>query len=264
MYRALLGVVAVLFLSACDEYIEEAQITPEGSVEFFARATVDCRDDLQQAIWGEDPCERIDTAVRTGDFGTLPLDIELDANRVAVLGSGEQERRVIDASWSGEAEELVSLLVTGGEVQVLDEQRSEVVFSSVGNAFERLLDSADPEIVAELRTSRWEPAQFRVRAPDLITEHNADRIQGRVVVWNIDEDMPSEFRVAWTTEGPARQVWWIVAASVILLGVVVLIITMEGPAQARARRASSSETKTQSTSNADTGAPSSEDQPAGA
>lgn len=237
MRRTVLLVLAAIILSACDGYIEEARIAPDGSVEFAAEARVDCQDDLQQAIWGENPCEQLDIAARTGEFGELPLDVVLDPNRVAVVSEGEADRRVIDARWSGDIDELESLLVVDAEIRSLDDERTEVVMRPRGNVFERLLASTDPEVIDELRRSRWDPAQFRIRAPDQITEHNADRVQGRIVVWNIDEEMANEFRVVWTTEEPARQWWWWILISVLFLGILIMMVTIEGPAQNRAKRA---------------------------
>lgn len=235
MQRAILFMLMAIVLSACDSYIEEARVMPDGTVEFVASATVVCSDDLQEAIWGGDPCERLDSAVRTGDFGVLPLDVDLDPNRVSVVGSGEQDRRTIEAAWSGQPEELSSLLVSGAEIQVLDEFRSEVVFSTAGTAFERLEQSNDPAIVDGLRRSRWDPAEFRIRAPDVISDHNADRLQGRFAIWEIDGDHPSEFRVEWSSEGPARHLWWWALSAVIVLIVLVMMVVIEGPAAAKAK-----------------------------
>lgn len=227
--------LAMLVLSACDSYIEEARVMPDGTVEFAVSATVVCSDDLQEAIWGADPCEQLDSAVRTGDFGALPLDVDLDPNRVSVVGSGEQDRRTIEAAWTGQPAEVSTLLVSGAEIQVLDEFRSEIVFSTLGTALERLEASTDPDIVDGLLRSRWDPAEFRIRAPDLISDHNADRLQGRFAIWELDGDHPEEFRVEWTSEGPTRQVWWWVLSSVILLTILVMMVVIEGPRAAKER-----------------------------
>lgn len=234
MRRTVLLVLAAIILSACDSYIEEARVTPDGGIEFAAEGVVACRDDLQAAIWGDDdPCDRLDIAVRTGEFGTLPLGLDFDPNRVSVVGQGESDRRTIDARWSGEAEELITLLVSGGEITALDEFRTEAVFRTTDNAFQRLLESTDPEVIDQLRRSQWSPAQFRIRAPAVIQEHNADRIQGRIVVWNIDEETPDELRVVWSTEEQAFRWWWWVVGSVILFGVIFLIIALERPGRSR-------------------------------
>ncbi len=233
MQRVILLVLAAIMLTACDSYIEEARVQPDGSIEFGALATVVCNDELQVAIWGDDPCPQIDTAIRTGDFGELPLDLDFDPNRVAVVGEGEQDRRELQARWSGQPEELSTLLVSGGEVRVLDEQRTEVIFRTNNTAFSRLQDSTDPVVMEALGRTRWDPAQFRIRVPDLVEEHNADRIQGRVVVWQIDNDLPEELRVVWTTEPPARHRWWWIVASITLLVVLLLMLKLEGPAAKR-------------------------------
>lgn len=229
MQRALLWILVAVFLTACDSYIEEARVQPDGSVEFAAEATVVCNDELQVAIWGANPCEQIDTAIRTGEFGVLPLELDLDANRVSVVGTGEQDRRELQARWSGQPEELTSLLVNGGEVRVLDELRTEVVFSTTDTAFTRLGESNDPAVQVALGRTRWNPAQFRVRVPAIVEEHNADRIQGRIVVWNLDDDVPDELRVVWTQERPARHYWWWIVSSVVLGAILILMVMIEGP-----------------------------------
>lgn len=237
MRRVFLFVIAALALTACDGYIEEARVQRDGTVEFAARATVVCTDELQQAIWGGDPCDVIDDAIRTGEIGDLPFDFDLDPNRVSLVGTGEADRRVVDALWSGTATELSSVLVSGGEISILDELRTEAVFTPADTPATALETSTDPEIVEQLRFSRWEPAEFRITAPDLIVEHNGDKIQGRVVVWYMDGAVPDEFRVVWTTETPPLRWWWWVVGSSILMIVLFMMITIEGPAQAKANAA---------------------------
>lgn len=233
MQRVILLVLATIVLSACDSYIEEARVQPDGSIEFGALATVVCNDELQVAIWGEDPCPQIDAAIRTGDFGVLPLDLNLDPNRVSVVGTGEQDRRELQARWSGEPDELTSLLVNGGEVRVLDEQRTEITFNTADSAFSRLGQSDDPDVQQALGRTRWDPAQFRIRVPDLVEEHNGDRIQGRIVIWELDDSVPEEFRVVWTTEPPARHLWWWVVGSATLTVILLMMVTLEGPKKKR-------------------------------
>jgi len=235
MHRALLCVLALIVLTACDGYIEEARITSDRSVDFAAQATVVCTDELQVAIWGGDPCEPIDEALRSGDYGAFPLGVELDENRVSVVADGDLDRRVLDANWTGKAEELSSLLVSGGEVRVLDELRAEARFDSTGTPYDRIQQSTDSEVIEALRRSRWEPAEFRIRVPDLIEEHNADRIQGRFAIWYIDGDHPDEFRVQWTSEEAGQRWWWLILGVLVLLGVVAMIVILEGPRSRRSR-----------------------------
>ena len=237
MRRLFLFVLAALSLSACDGYIEEARVQRDGTVEFAARATVVCTDELQQAIWGGDPCGVIDDAVRTGEISELPFDFELDPNRVSLVGTGEADRRVIDALWSGTADEFSSVLVSGGQISTLDDVRTEAIFTPANTPATALDASTDPAIVEQRRFSRWEPAEFRITTPDLVVEHNGDKIQGRVVVWYMDGDVPDEFRVVWTTERPALRWWWWVVGSSILMIVLFMIVTIEGPAQAKANAA---------------------------
>lgn len=230
MQRALLWILGALLLTACDSYIEEARVQSDGSIEFASQATVVCNDELQVAIWGENPCAQIDTATRTGDFGELPLDLNFDPNRVSVVGTGEQDRRELTARWSGQPDELNTLLVNGAEVRVLDELRTEAVFQTADTAFSRLGESSDVDVQDALGRSRWNPAQFRVRVPALVEEHNADRIQGRILVWNLDQNAPDEFRVVWTTERPQRHWWWWILSSAVLGGILILMVLIEGPA----------------------------------
>lgn len=235
--RSVLLLAAALLLTACDGYIEEARVQRDGSVEFVAQATVVCTDPLQQAIWGDDPCPQIDAAIRTGDIGELPFDFALDPNRVGLVGTGDADRRTIDVTWNGTVDELSTVLVSSGTVRVLDDERTEVVFVPVGAPADLVAKSADERVVAERRTSRWDPAEFRVKTPDLVVEHNGDDIQGRLVIWELDADRPDEFRVVWSTADPPRRWWWWLAGSVVLMGVLILMVTVEGPAQERRARA---------------------------
>lgn len=228
--------LAALFLSACDGYIEELRVQADGTVEFAAQAIVVCTDPLQQELWGANPCEQIDTAVRSGEVGDLPLGFELDPDRVALVGTGEADRRTIDVSWSGTVDEMSSLLAGPGRVTQLNDQDTEVIFSSLGTAFEALQASTDPGVIRELANSRWSPGQFRINSPELVIEHNGDDVNGRIVIWNIDGDEPEEFRIVFTTADPPRRWWWWVTSSVLLLGVLVMIVTLEGPPKKRPKR----------------------------
>jgi len=223
-------------LTACDSYIEEARVQRDGSVEFVARAVVVCTDPLQQELWDDEPCVAIDSAIRTGDIGELPFDFSFDPDRVSLVGSGEADRRTVDATWNGTVDEFSTVLVSSGAIRAIDEQQTEAVFVPVGAPDDQLRDSTDPDLVDALRSSRWNPAEFRVKAPDLIVDHNGDQIQGRLVIWNLDGDHPDEFRVVWTTEDPPRRLWWWLLGSVILFVVLFLMITIEGPARERQRR----------------------------
>lgn len=220
--------LAVLFLSACDGYIEELRVQADGTVEFAAQAIVVCTDPLQQEIWDGDPCEQIDTAIRSGEVGDLPFDYQLDPNRVSLVGTGEADRRTVDVSWSGTVEEMSSLLAGAGRVTALNDEEFEVVFSSRDTPFDALSESTDPDIVRELSDSRWNPGEFRINSPDLVIDHNGDEIQGRIVIWNIDGDEPDEFRIVFTTADPPLRWWWWVTGSVLLFGVLAMMITLEG------------------------------------
>ncbi len=233
--RARLAILAlgVVVLTACDSYIEEVRVERSGDVEFVAQAVVVCTDPLQQAIWEGDPCDSIDEAVRSGSIGDLPFDFELDPDRVSLVGSGEADRRTIDATWNGTVDELSTVLVSSGSITSLDDQRTEAIFVAVGAPADALRESTDDLVVDELRVARWAPAEFRVKAPDLIVEHNGDNIQGRIVIWELDGDHPEEFRLVWSTEEPPRRLWWWVLGTVILTVILIMMVTMEGSTQSK-------------------------------
>jgi hypothetical protein len=235
--RFTLVFLAAMSLTACDGYIEEARVSRDGSVEFAARAIIVCSDPLQQEIWGGDPCPAIDAAIRTGEISDTPLGFAFDPNRVSLVGTGEIDRRTIDVSWDGAADELETLLVRAAQITPLDDLRTEATFVPAGAPVDELLNSTDPAIRAELQRSKWEPAQFRATTPDLVVEHNGDDIDGRVVIWFLDEDRPDEFRVVWSTEEPPLRVWWWIVGSIILMVVLAMIVMIEGPAQAKANAA---------------------------
>lgn len=225
--------LVLLVLTACDGYIEEARVQRDGSVEFVAQARVVCTDPLQQEIWGGDPCDTIDAAVRQGDIGELPFDFELDPNRVSLVATGEADRRTIDIAWEGTVDEVATVLVESGSITILDDLLTEAVFIPAGAPADLLRNSVAPAVIDEQRTSRWDPAEFRILSPDLVVEHNGDDIQGRLVIWNLDDDQPEEFRIVWSTADPPRRWWWWVVGTVILTGVLIMVITIEGPAQVK-------------------------------
>ncbi|MFT7476352.1 MAG: hypothetical protein ACI81L_003305 [Verrucomicrobiales bacterium] len=226
--RFVLLIAALVLLTACDGYIEEARVQRDGSVEFVVQARVDCSDPLQQEIWGGDPCDAIDDAIRTGQIGDLPLGVSIDPNRVSIVGSGEADRRTIDVTWNGNVSEVSSLLVTSGSVRELDDLRTEATFEPSDSPLEALNSSADEGIIEQLRVSRWEPATFRITTPDLVIEHNGDDIQGRVVIWELDDDRPDQFRVVWTTEDPQRRWWWWAIVSTSLMVILLMMVALEG------------------------------------
>lgn len=230
-----LGLLAMALLSACDSYIEEVRVRRDGEAQLSARAVVVCSDPLQEAIFGGDPCELIDRAARTGEIGELPFGFDFDPNEVSVVAEGEVDRRTVDATWQGPASELDSLLVSGGTVTALDDQRTEVVFQAADTPLVSLNTSDDPTIDLERRRSRWEPAQFRINVPDLIVEHNGDDIQGRIVIWELDGTHPDEFRLVWTTEDPPRRWWWIAGGGVIVTVILGMMVVLEGPKNQRPR-----------------------------
>ncbi len=216
-----------LALSACDGYIEEIRIEEDGTVDLSGQTVVVCTDDLSQAIWGGDPCEQIDEANRSGEIGDLPFGFELDPSDVGLVVSGELDRRTIDITWAGQAGDMPSLLASGGVVRQLNDEEIEVSFSSRDTPFVQLESSDDPNIVDELISSRWEPAQFRINAPDLVIEHNGDDIQGRIVIWEIDGDEPDEFRLVFTSADPPTRWWWWIGISILFFVVLGMMIVLE-------------------------------------
>ena len=228
--------LAVLFLSACDGYIEELRVQSDGSVEFAAEAIVVCTDELQREIWGGDPCDQIDTAIRTGEIGDLPFDFDLDPNRVSLVGSGEADRRTSNVSWSGTADEFSSLLAGPGRITRLNEEDTEVIFSSAGTPAEALQGTEDPDLRLALVDSGWDPGEFRINAPDLVIDHNGDEIEGRIVRWNLDGDQPEEFRVVFTTADPPFRWWWWAIGGTALLLVLAMIVKLEEPPKRQPRK----------------------------
>ncbi len=228
--------LGLFVLTACDGYIEEVKVRADGEVELAAQAIVVCNDPLQEALFEGDPCEVIDRAVRTGEIGDLPFDFAVDPDEVSLVASGEQDRRTVDALWRTSATELDSLLVSGGQVRALDDQRTEAIFFPADAPADILTSTDDPELRALVNRSQWPAAEFRVNTPDLIEEHNGDRIQGRIVIWDLDGDHPEEFRVVWTTEDPPRQLWGFAIAGVVLVVVLGMMLVLEGPKR-RAKKA---------------------------
>ncbi len=233
--RLALFLLATLVLSACDGYIEELRVQADGSVDLSAQAIVVCTDELQQAIWGGDPCEQIDNALATNDMSGLPFGFDVDPNRVGLVSTGEADRRTIDVTWSGTADEFGSVLAGPGVVTQLNDQETEVVFANRGTPFQSLSESGDPDVVSALANSRWEAGEFRINAPDLVVDHNGDEIQGRIVIWNLDENSPDEFRVVFTTADPPLRWWWLVMGGVVLVVLVAMMLVLEPKPQASKR-----------------------------
>lgn len=224
----LVSLLALILLTACDGYIEEVRVRSDGQVQLAAQAIVVCTDPLQQELFGGDPCDVIDQAVRTGEIGDLPFAFVVDPNEVSLVATGEQDRRTVDALWETSVENLDSLLVSGGQITVLDDQRTEAVFFAADSPATTLETIEDPELTELVNRSRWPAAEFRIATPDLIEEHNGDRIQGRIVIWDLDDDHPDEFRVVWTTADPPRQLWGFAVAGAVLIGVLAMIVLLEG------------------------------------
>lgn len=218
LFRLVLA-IAFAALTGCDEYIEQATVGPDGSVEFAARAVVVCTDELQQELWGGDPCPTIDAALRGGDVGVLPFDYPFDPDRVALVGDGEQDRRRLDVSWTGTIDEFSTLLISSAVVTEIDENRTELVLTTSG----AIADEVDED------RARWPAGEFRFVSPDLVVEHNGDRIQGRIVIWEIDDDRPDELRVVWTASEPERRIWWFVIAGVLVSAILAMMVFIEGP-----------------------------------
>lgn len=222
--------LVVLLLTACDGYIEQVTLDDAGAVEFRAEATVACNDPLQREVWGGDGCDQIDAMVRGAEAGELPFGFEVDPNRLSLVNDGDLDRRRLDARWEGTVDELETVLVRGGAITVLDENRTEATFTTAGSVAEQFFAAADGYVADD---SAWETAQFRVVAPEIVVEHNGDDIQGRTVVWRFDGDLPEEFRVVWSSEERGSQIWWWVVAGTILLGVLAMMAVLEGPNRGR-------------------------------
>ena len=219
-----LALVLVL-LTACDGYIEQVTLDDAGGAEFRAEATVVCTDPLQREVWGGDGCDQIDAMVRGAEAGELPFGFEVDPNRLSLVHDGDLDRRRLDARWEGTLDELETVLVSGGTITKLDENRTEATFTTAGSVAEQFVASASGFSADD---SAWESAQFRVIAPEVVVEHNGDDIQGRTIVWRFDGDLPEEFRVVWSSEQRGLQWWWVIFAGAIIVGVLVMMLTLEG------------------------------------
>ncbi len=222
--RRLLGFAFVLLVATgCDEYIEQATVDADGVVEFAARAVVVCTDETQQEIFGGDPCPIVDEVVRGGDPGDLPFGFPFDTDRIAVVADGEQDRRRLDISWEGPLGEFSTLLVSSATLTTVDDTTSRLVLETTGAPADQVDEDA----------ARWPAGEFRFVAPALVTEHNGDRVQGRIVIWEIDEDRPDQLTVTWTDDGPTRRVWFYVLALVILVGLIAMMLLLERPGRRR-------------------------------
>ncbi|MGI9607677.1 MAG: hypothetical protein ACR2P0_16225 [Acidimicrobiales bacterium] len=217
------AVVAV----GCDGYIEQVSVNEAGAIEFLAEATVVCTDPGQAAIWGADPCGAIDAAARGADPGPLPFGFEVDADRVAFVSDGDLDRRRIDVRWEGDAAGLATPMIASAAIRTLDAERTELVLVLEGAALSRV--RTDPELIDA--TERWPEPELRVVTPGRITEHDADRIQGRTVIYTLAE--PTEqVRVVWTSAGPGLRLWWVLVGSVVFGIVLFMMVVLESPRSA--------------------------------
>lgn len=213
-------ILLVLLVSACDGYIEQAAIDTQGRVSLDAKATVVCDDPLTADLWTgvEEPCDAIDAFTRSGasgeEFALLP---NLDPERLGLIATGEQDRRIVDVTWEGSLDEFETLLVTGGSLTELDDERTEFTITPVD-----LVQRAD------VRAARWPAPEFRIVAPNVVVEHNGDDVQGRIVIWHFDDDRPDKLRVVWTTEERGLRVWWWFVGGAILTAVLFMMIALEG------------------------------------
>jgi len=227
--RAILPLVVVFLVTACDGYIEQVTIDEQGIVALDAQATVVCSDPLTAELWAGDvaPCDTIDSFTRSGPSGEpFALLPRLDPDRLGLVATGEQDRRVVDVTWEGGLDELETLLVTGGSTIRLDEERTEFTISP--------REVIDP---AKTDAARWPAAEFRIIAPERVVEHNGDDIQGRTVIWYFDGPQ-DELRVVWGVEERGFRVWWWLVGSAILTGVLFMMITLEGNSGSRNNKAS--------------------------
>ena len=226
--RAIVLLVVVLLVSACDGYVEQATVGADGSVSFEAQATISCDDELQRELWGPSPCERLDAAGRGGDMGALPLGFAFDSDRATLVVDGVQDRRRITTTWEGTADELSTPLLERVELRSIDDSVTELVAIPGQAPIVRFLGS--PGVSERVADAGWPAAELRVVAPDVIVEHNADEINGRVVTWRFDRDRPETLEVRWTTEPPATRYWWWLVGGSILVAVLFMMVSLEGSA----------------------------------
>lgn len=218
--------IAVVLLSGCDGFIEQVRITEAGTVDFDARATVACRDELTDEIWGESACATIDALARGADPAELPFGFAYDPDRTSIVADGEQDRRRIDVTWEGAVDEFGSVLVERARVDRIDESTAELTLTPGRSPAAEFL--AGNDAFARLADAGWPAAELRVVAPAVIVEHNGDEINGRTVSWFFDEDRPEELRVRWDLDGPETRYWWWIVGGSILVAVLFMMVTLEG------------------------------------
>ena len=219
-------VLAVLALSGCDGFIEQVRVTEAGTVDFDARATVACLDELTEDIWGDGACATIDSVARGDEPVGLPFGFAYDPTRAAVVVDGTQDRRRIDVTWEGSVEEFGSVLVERVRIDRVDESTAEMTLTPGRSPAAEFL--ATPGAATRLADAGWPAPELRVVAPAVIVEHNGDEINGRTVSWFFDGDRPEELRVRWDLDGPERRYWWWIVGGTILVAVLFMMVTLEG------------------------------------
>ena len=224
MHRVAISAVLVMAvgLTGCDLYVEQASIRPDGEIAFLAEADVVCDDQPLNELFGRDPCDVIDEAVAGTSTGDLPFGVELPET-VEIESTGEFGRREVQVRWSGPVEDFSSLLVSGVTITSDDGDLSTATFST----------NDAPAALLGARPSRWAAGEFRAIAPAVVVEHNGDDIQGRSVIWVIDDDRPDEFTFTWSTEERGIRVWWWIIGAIILGGVLMMIVYLEGQRKER-------------------------------
>jgi hypothetical protein len=213
-------------VTGCDGYIEQITVGSDGDASFAARGTIACAIDVQTEIWGDAPCDIIDRVSRGGIVADLPFGVVLDQTRTGIVAEGEQDRRRVDATWEGTVDGIGTLLVASAELRTIDSSTFELTVNPAGSPADAVLN--DARFAAGLDDAGWPPAEFRVVAPEVITEHNADRINGRTVTWFYDADRPEILRVRWTTDGPPIRIWWWIVGGAVLAVVLFMIVSLEG------------------------------------
>lgn len=217
----------VVLVAGCDRYVEQAALRPDGTVAFLAEADIICSDPLQNAVFDRDPCEIINDLADGETTADLPFEFNLD-NAVEFEVSGALDRRTLLARWQGPRAEFRSVLVSGLTITELDGERTQATFTTDGAPAATFAQSTEPGILAALPTSRWAVGEFRAIAPAVVVEHNGDRVDGRTVIWEFDDDVPETLNLTWSTEERSFRLWWWAIGAAILGAVLIMIVVFEG------------------------------------
>ena len=212
---------AILLLTACDGYREVITLE-DRELDLFVSTTVICNDALTVELFGSDAC----TQLSDGELPTAMATMTAASATTEFKVEGELDRRTITVTEDDvDADQLSTGLVTSARFDLVDDTTGRVVFDTAASPWSDL--RADENFDELQRQSRWPDPVFQFVAPDVVTEHNGDAIDGRVVTWNLDGLEDRLLTVTWSTQDPPRRWWWWIVGGVILIGVLFMMMTLE-------------------------------------